>query len=98
VLKNNLGYKGRTEVSNIDTAACTLAANSFGMDLDLSDKDFESLDQNELVAARQPNGDLPAVPFMKLTADSKAIDRGVDTGLPFTGAAPDLGAFESGGR
>ena len=50
VLKNNLGYKGRAEVSNIDTAACTLAANTFDMDLGLSDKDFESLDQDELVA------------------------------------------------
>jgi hypothetical protein len=98
VLKNNLGYKGRTEVSNIDTAACTLAANTFGMELDLSDRDFESLDQDELIAPRQPNGDLPDVPLMKLKAGSNAIDKGVDAGLPFSGKAPDLGAFESGGR
>ena len=35
---------------------------------------------------------------MKLRAGSDAIDKGVDAGLPFNGKAPDLGAFESGGR
>jgi hypothetical protein len=99
-LKNNLGYKGRTEVSNIDTAACQLAANSFDMDmkLRLSDKDFHSLDQAELIAPRQSNGELPSVPFMKLKAGNDAIDKGVDVGLPFKGKAPDLGAFEFGER
>jgi hypothetical protein len=47
---------------------------------------------------RQANGDLPCVPFMKLNAGSKAIDRGVEVGIPFTGNAPDLGAFEFGER
>jgi hypothetical protein len=97
-LKNNLGYKGRTEVSNIDNAACDLAANSFDMKLRISDKDFHSLDQDGLTAPRQPNGDLPSVPFMKLKTGNDAIDRGVDVGLPFNGKAPDLGAFEFGER
>jgi Right handed beta helix region len=96
VLKNNLGYKGRTEVSNIDTAGCELAANSFDLELRLSDKDFQSLDLDGLVAPRQSNGDLPSIPFMKLRAGNDAIDKGVDVGLPFTGRAPDLGAFEFG--
>jgi hypothetical protein len=97
VLKNNLGYKGRTEVSNIDTAACTLAGNSFSMNLDLSDKDFLGLDQTDLVRPRETNGDLPTVRFMRLKAGNPAIDQGVDTGIPFKGKAPDPGAFESGG-
>jgi hypothetical protein len=98
VLKNNLGYKGRTEVSNINTAACELAANSFDMKLRLSDRDFHSLDLAELTAPRQADGSLPSVPFMKLKAGSDAIDKGVKVGLAFTGKAPDLGAFEYGER
>lgn len=95
-LKNNLGYKGRSEVGNLDTAKCELAANSFDLKLRLSDKDFHSLDQAELVKPRQPNGDLPVIPFMKLKPGNDAIDKGVDVGLPFKGKAPDLGAFEFG--
>jgi hypothetical protein len=45
---------------------------------------------------RQPNGSLPNVSFLKLAAGSQMIDKGVDVGLPFTGSAPDLGAFEYG--
>lgn len=35
--------------------------------------------------------------FLRLPSDSQAIDSGVDVGLPYNGAAPDLGAFEFGG-
>lgn len=97
VLKNNLGYKGRHEVSNIDRAKCQLAANSFDLDLKLEDRDFKSLDQAELVQPRGTDGELPDIRFMKLKPGNPAIDRGVDGGLPFHGKAPDLGAFESGG-
>lgn len=96
VLKNNLGYKGRAEVSNIDRAKCELSANSFDLDLKLTDRDFKSLDPSELVQPRRSNGDLPDIRFMKLKPGNPAIDRGVETGLPFQGKAPDLGAFESG--
>ncbi|RYD18969.1 MAG: hypothetical protein EOP88_20670, partial [Verrucomicrobiaceae bacterium] len=96
VLKNNLGYKGRTEVSNIDRTKCELVANSFDLDLKLEDRDFRSLDQSELIKPRGPDGELPEIGFMKLKPGNPAIDRGVETGLPFKGKAPDLGAFESG--
>jgi hypothetical protein len=33
--------------------------------------------------------------FMRLAAGSDLINAGVNVGLPFNGAAPDLGAFES---
>ena len=60
-----------------------------------SDRDFEGLDQSDLLRPRQANGDLPQVPFMRLKSGNPAIDKGVETGLPFKGKAPDLGAFES---
>jgi hypothetical protein len=96
VLKNNLGYKGRHEISNVDVALCELVSNSFDLKLNLSDEGFHSLDQADLVMPRQPNGDLPLVPFMRLKAGNDAIDKGVDVGQPFNGRAPDLGAFEFG--
>ncbi len=94
VLKNNLGYKGRSEISNVNAAECVMIANSFDLKLNFSDRDFEGLDQADLVKPRQANGDLPLVPFMKLKSGNPAIDHGVDVGAPFKGKAPDLGAFE----
>lgn len=95
-LKNNLSYKGRKELTNVDTSQCQLIANSFDSSMKLEDGDFQSLDLSELIQPREANGDLPVVPFMKLKPGNPAIDKGVEVGLPFKGKAPDLGAFESG--
>jgi hypothetical protein len=46
---------------------------------------------------RQPDGSLPDIPFLKLYADSRLIDKGTDIDIPFIGDAPDLGAYEFGG-
>jgi len=94
-LVNNLGYKGRREISNLDPARCEVAANSFDPAMAFSDKDFESLDQSQLILPRKPDGSLPEISFMKLKQGNLTIDKGVDVGLPFEGKAPDLGAFES---
>ena len=45
---------------------------------------------------RQADGSLPNVDFMKLAAGSQMIDKGTNVGLPYVGAAPDLGAYEYG--
>ena len=95
-LINNLGYKGRSEVTNINRAACNLAANSFDLKLRLSDKDFHGLNESDLMQPRQPNGEQPIMPFMKLKLGNDAIDKGVDARPSFKGKAPDLGAFEFG--
>jgi hypothetical protein len=49
-----------------------------------------------MASARQADGSLPVLPFLRLAPTSKLIDRGIDVGLPFSGAAPDLGCFETG--
>ena len=49
-----------------------------------------------MASARQADGSLPVVPFLRLADGSALIDKGMDVGLPFAGKAPDLGAFESG--
>ncbi len=45
-------------------------------------------------APREPDGSLPNNGFARLVAGSDLIDKGVDVGLPFNGARPDLGPFE----
>ena len=95
-LKNNLGFAGRTEVAELDAAASDVSGNYFTLPVAITAKDFLGLDEADLVKPRQPNGDLPDVPFLHLAPGSAAIDAGVDVGRPFKGKAPDLGAFESG--
>ncbi len=45
---------------------------------------------------RQADGSLPAVDFMQLSTQSRLIDKGNGRGLPYAGAAPDLGCYETG--
>ena len=57
-------------------------------------EDFASIDTTDVRGPRKPDGSLPDIQFMHLTAGSVLIDSGTDVGLPFVGIAPDLGAFE----
>jgi len=93
-MRNNLGYKGRKEVINLNESASDVARNYFNLPIKVDDTDFVSLDEAELVKPRQPNGDLPKMKFLQLVEGSDLIDCGVDVGIPFEGKAPDLGAFE----
>ncbi len=93
-LRNNLGYKGRVLIARIDRSRCVADHDSFTLDLAIGDKDFVNLDESELTQPRQANGDLPAIGFMHPAEGSLLIDKGLDVGFPFRGAAPDLGAFE----
>lgn len=94
-LKNNLGFAGDVEVAELDAAASDVSGNYFTLPVTITAEDFRGLDEADLVKPRKENGDLPDVPFLKLAPGSDVIDRGVETGRPFRGKAPDLGAFES---
>ncbi|MCB0847512.1 MAG: DUF4990 domain-containing protein, partial [Bacteroidetes bacterium] len=95
VLKNNLGYKGRTgETAYLPSSLNTLVTNSFGMNLGLSDSDFISLDESALMAPRKADGSLPDIDFLAIATHSPAMDAGTDIGFPYLGDAPELGAFE----
>jgi hypothetical protein len=54
------------------------------------------MDKMQALQPRKADGSLPDVELMHLVDGSDLIDRGEDVGLPFTGSAPDLGAFELG--
>ena len=94
-LKNNLGFAGGREVTELDAAACDVSDNTFTLPVRVTAEDFLSLDETQLTRPRQSNGDLPAITLLHLAPGSDLIDRGVDAGLPYHGRAPDLGAFEA---
>ena len=71
-----------------------ISNNSWMDGINASVDDFESLDYTELLAPRKADGSLPDVSFFHLDSGSDLIDKGIDVGLPYNGAAPDLGAFE----
>jgi hypothetical protein len=75
VLKNNLSYKSKTDLTRCDTAKCTLEGNSFTLGLKLTDSDFEGLDEAELLKPRQADGSLPAVKFLHPGKGNAAIAR-----------------------
>jgi len=92
VLRNNLSYG----FSNSINASIDSQYNSWDAELGLAltDDDFLSLDDSAMTQPRNPDGSIPRNDFLKLAPGSAAIDKGVDTGMPFVGAKPDLGAFE----
>ena len=71
-----------------------LANNYFDLNLQATDADFISLDENLLTAPRKADGSLPDIDFMQLKSTSQFIDKGKMIGFSFKGMAPDLGAFE----
>jgi hypothetical protein len=55
-----------------------------------------AIESSGALGPRAADGSMPAVDFLKLAAASRMIDKGTNVGLPFVGAAPDLGAYEFG--
>jgi hypothetical protein len=93
VLHNNLAFTG-TSVTNLDETGAMVSNNSWTLPVTVSSADFTSLDATQLTSPRKADGSLPDITFMHLKAGSDLINAGTDVGLPYVGAAPDLGAFE----
>jgi hypothetical protein len=54
---------------------------------------FVSLDYSGAAGPRNADGSLPTIGFLQLASGSNLIGKGVDVGLPYSGSAPDLGAY-----
>ncbi|MBN1129208.1 MAG: right-handed parallel beta-helix repeat-containing protein [Chitinispirillaceae bacterium] len=95
VLRNNIAFTGTAVTSAGGTDA---ANNTWNLtSISVTAADFLSIDSAGMAGPRAPGGTLPDVPFLRLATGSDLIDKGVNVNLPFSGRAPDLGAFESGG-
>ena len=79
---------------SLNAASKDITNNSWQDGLSATSDDYGSLDIDLLLSARNADGSLPDVDFMRLVEGSDLIDAGVDVGLTFQGNAPDIGAFE----
>lgn len=75
-------------------AANTVARSNSWQIATVTAADFLSLDTTVATNARHADFSLPTNNLFRLVAGSDLIDRGLNAGLPFSGSAPDLGAFE----
>jgi len=104
IMRNNVGYpKNNQNMDGVDTMF-----NTWDLNITPASSDFSSISDPSVsmtgmqiegmgaLGPRQADGSLPNVEFLKLTAGSRMIDKGTDVGLPYVGAAPDLGAYEYG--
>ena len=95
IFRNNIAYANTTLDFRLATGAVyTGSNNSWSGGVTVTDADFVSIDSTGLTGARQADGSLPDIDFLKLQNSSDLIDAGVDVGLDFTGDAPDIGAYE----
>ena len=104
IMRNNIGYPNKNSyMTGVDTMfntwdlAITPAAADFVSTSDPSVSGTGmSIESSGALGPRAADGGMPKIDFLKLAAASKMIDKGTDVGLPFVGAAPDLGAYEYG--
>ena len=100
VYKNNLSYgNSSSEITAFGVSQYTHDHNSWDISgLTIGANDFVSFDSTGLTKQRQPDFSLPDNDcykyFLRLASGCKAIDAGINVGVPFLGKAPDLGAFE----
>jgi hypothetical protein len=94
--RNNVAYLSNATANRTGTHYDD-AFNSWTIaGLTVTASDFVTLDTAGIMGPRNADGSVPNVGFMRLSAASKLIDKGVAVGLPYSGKAPDLGAFEYG--
>jgi len=88
IIKNCVSFNGVVSITS-----GTRTNNSWN-GFTVTSADFQSFDTLLAVLPRDSNGVIQNTAFLKLTPTSDLIDGGVNVGLPYLGAAPDLGAYE----
>ncbi len=94
IVKNCIDYNGTRPAPKDISTSTTQVANTWNLGITVTPNDFVSIAEADAAAPRQADGSLPNNGFAKLAANSQLIDKGVNVGLPYLGAAPDLGAYE----
>jgi hypothetical protein len=90
LLINNAAFVGTA--TNLDLTSLQIS-NSWQL-VTVTAADFASLDITVATNARAADYSLPTNSLFRLAPGSQLIDKGANVGLPFNGAAPDLGGFE----
>ena len=97
-IQNSISLSGQNSDSYKSQTVVSIDHNSWNNGFSVSQSDFQSLDTTLILAARQADGSLPDVQFMRLKANSRLIDAGIDVNLAYNGSAPDLGCYEYPGE
>lgn len=90
IVRNNIAYGNGSESEEAETSD----HNSWSGGFTVTDADFVSVDTTGVCGARQSNGTLPELDFLKLASTSDLRDAGVYVGIDFEGTSPDIGAYE----
>lgn len=91
--KNNLSWLSNGV--SLETSSLQ-QKNNWNTTIAVNAASFMSIDTSFARVQRYSDGTIPSTTFLRLAAGSPLIDAGIAVGLPFLGASPDLGAFESG--
>lgn len=94
VFHNNIDYSNCCAEELL--AGSTESHNTWNGGVTVTDGDFQSLVFTGATGARQTDGSLPVMAFLRLVSSSDLVNAGTNVGLPFNGSAPDLGAQELG--
>jgi hypothetical protein len=93
IVRNNLSLDG-----SISVQAGSIQSNNSWQVItspDANTNDVISIDTSFATAPRRDDGSLPEIPLLRPVPNGRLVDKGLNIGLPFSGPAPDLGAFES---
>ena len=90
----NCASLGSLKPNSLNAKTVTQSNNSWNSGFACVAADFVSLDYLQMLNDRASDGSLPEISFLHQVSTSGMIDKGIDVGLPFWGATPDLGAFE----
>jgi hypothetical protein len=95
VVRNNISFTDGSSTNSFTSG--TLSTNNSWQVLSSAagTNDFLSVDAAFAVAPRRDDGGLPETPFIRPVPGGRLVDQGVYIGNPFTGSAPDLGAYET---
>ena len=96
ILRNNISYDDYSGDFYCYGGTYTAEYNSWNTppNISVNTSDFQSLYYTQLAGARKADGSLPDITFGRLASTSDCIDAGMDVGLSYDGAAPDLGWAE----
>ncbi|HUI06599.1 MAG TPA: right-handed parallel beta-helix repeat-containing protein [Verrucomicrobiae bacterium] len=83
---NDAFYPGSILVSNSWQVLTSPVGNT---------NDFLDTARSWALAPRRDDGSLPETPLLRPVPGGRLVDQGANTGAPFNGIAPDIGAFET---
>src|SRR4029079_19385810 len=93
IMRNNIGFPNKnSNMGGVDTMF-----NTWDLNITEATTDLGTTSDTGCTGPREADGSMPsACTFMHLKSGSPLIDKGTNVQLPYSGSAPDLGAYEFG--